>query len=391
MKGDKTIHTTLLHVSVARSGNLVSLLFGEDVLSIQAHSSTPINTTNNDFAVWYALPIAMRLGKNLHIAGVGSRQVAANALRMSEIWESWVPGHFSAVQVSFDHYELPRESSSAEPGSLFFYSGGVDSTYSLLARRTEGKKQSLLTIHGMDYKQDDDERFAALVEKTKVFARTVGEETILVKTNARAVYKKHRVNPECGEVAFIFNLSGAGFLFSESFGELCIAADYSLAQEYLAHPYGSNSATNPLFASGTTGLVTCDTTVTRFDKAAILASAPDALAALSFCKRYKIRPHNCGLCQKCLRTKLMFLGSTGQIPDIFQVRDIPKHWIRTFDLKKKTQKTFLVDILQGARRNGRLDLIPDARSVLQRIKKPDREKNLLRYLKRKISSVVKKS
>jgi hypothetical protein len=384
------MHTTLLHVSVARSGNTVSLLIGEDVLSVQVHASIPMNATNNDFAVWYALPIAMRLGKNLHIEGVGSRQATANALRMSEIWETWLPGHFSTVQVSFDHYEDPRENSAADPGTLVFYSGGVDSTFSLLARLKEGKQQTLLTVHGMDYKQDDDKRFAALVEKTKVFSRTAGEESILVKANARDIYKKHRVNPESGEVAFIFNLSGAGFLFSERFGQVCIAADYTLAQEYLAHPYGSNSATNPLFASGTTSLITCDTTVSRFDKAAILATAPDALAALSFCKRYKFRPHNCGLCQKCLRTKLMFLGATGQIPDIFHARDIPKRWIKTFDLTKKTQKTFLLDILVGARRNGRLDQIPDARSVLQRIKKPDREKNLLRYLKRQISSVVKK-
>lgn len=357
-----------MRVKVTRAAGSVLLSSDDSSIQVWIGDGHSPNEIRNDFAAWFFLPIAMRSGMDLSIEGEGSEETARNARRLSEIWESWLPHHFNSVNVVFDHASSRPHGPSN--GNLCLYSGGVDSTHALLTRHRSGKKQNLLTVHGLDYKFDDEETFRAFKDKTTPFSRLVGTEHIFVRTNAYAAYRKWRVNPAPAHISHIFALAGAAFIFSERHDDLHIAADYRLDQQFITHPWGSNSATNVYFDDGLTRLKTLDDHLTRIEKLPLIMASEEALASVTFCGNYRSRPFNCGRCQKCTRTKVMFFVETGRVPEIFADVSIAPNWHTRFDFHKSYQRAFLLDIVTSARRNHRLEQLPEADVVFSMLKTP---------------------
>ncbi len=394
--------TEAIRVSVQRSPQSIRLVSPEDVIQVWIDGIDRINKVRNDFAAWYFLPIAMRTGRDLRIEGEGSEETIRNARRISEIWETWLPHHFTAVNVSFDTVSPRRAADGHRRRSLCCYSGGIDSTHALLTRHRAGETQSLLTLHGMDYRLEDKEKFEAFKGKIAPFSRLVGDGHIFVSTDAHACYRTRRVN-KWGHFSHIFVLAGSGFLFSEEYGEILIAADYRIDQQFIAHPWGSNSATNIYYDDGYTRLTTLEGNLSRTEKMATVLTSSEALQSVSFCSNYRWRPDNCGRCQKCMRTKVMFFVATGSVPEIFAERSIPPSWFKHFDLTKRYQAAFLLDIISCAKRTGRLAQLPNADVVYAMVKqqRPDKaggEKaqrgigaKLLRFLRRKTGGSAKAS
>ncbi|CAA2139188.1 hypothetical protein [Hyphomicrobium sp. ghe19] len=281
-----------------------------------------------DFAAWYFLPVGMRLNAALRIEGRGTRQTVANFRRISEIWQSWLPGHFYATDVSFAELNSrPTDVSHQNPGrDLLYFSGGLDAAYTALARLRDGRRQDLLTIHGMDYSLSDTAGFEALLGKTRAFAEELSDTRIVVKTDAYALYNKLKVNLKRHHLSHVFALAGAGFFHSSTYQNLILAADERLDGQFLHFPWGTNSATDHLFDDGRTKLITADDNLTRSEKLELILNSKTALNSLAFCWNRKIQPENCGHCRKCLLTKMMFLAATGSVPDIFQNQSIPSDW-----------------------------------------------------------------
>ena len=359
--------TEAIRVSVERSPQSIRLVSPGDTIRIWTDGVAPINQVRNDFAAWYFLPIAMRTGRDLQIEGEGSEETIRNARRISEIWETWLPHHFTAVNVSFDTVSPRRAADGHRERSLCCYSGGIDSTHALLKRHRAGESQSLLTLHGMDYRLEDKEKFEAFKDKIAPFSRLVGNRHIFVGTDAHGPYRAHRVN-KWGHFSHIFVLAGSGFLFSEEYGAILIAADYRLDQQFIAYPWGSNSATNHYFDDGCTRLITLEDAFTRTEKMSVVLTSTEALQSVSFCSNYRWRPNNCGRCQKCMRTKVMFFVATGSVPEIFAERSIPPTWFQHFDLAKRHQAAFLLDIISCAKRTSRLAQLPNADVVYSMVK-----------------------
>lgn len=344
-----------MQLAITKNKNYVNVSTKDDVIEIWAGD---ISIDRSDFAIWLFLPVAMRLGVDIYIDGIGSRTTINNARKLSEIWEQWLPSHFSAVSCEFTEI-IEDEDASLDVADkcLHFYSGGVDSAYSLLERFNLGLTQSLITVHGMDYKSHNDEKFEKLVQKTKAFSNMVGGERYLVKTNAAEVYGKHKVNAK-GHVGVTFILGGVGSLYGNRYSTHVLAADFRIDQQFLAHPYGSNFVTNDLFNDGRSRLITSSQNIIRSEKLPLLLSSEIALNSLTFCTDKKNRPENCGVCQKCIRTKIMFLARTGKIPGLFLDDKMPINWVEVFDLSKLIQRAFFVEILMTAKKYNRLEVIP---------------------------------
>jgi len=317
------------------------------------------------FAAWILLPVVMRKRKDLHILGNGDLETVANAEALSRVWAMWMPSLFRKVKVSFESYEpVEREVSDTD---LLLYSGGVDSTYNLLIRHEAGLKQSLLTLHGLDYKADDFERFADMISKTDPFCKRLNCERLFLRVDAYAEYKKYGVNAAIGHG---FVLASGLFLMSGEFRDGVISSDFSREQEYIAFPWGTNSVTNPYFKSEGFALKTANLEVTRAQKMELLTTNKDALDALIFCGRKAARPNNCGVCSKCMRTKAMFLAATGEIPDIFLNREMSENLIEGVDLSKRSEKAFFVDMMEMAEAKGRSSMIPGLESCIQKLNSP---------------------
>lgn len=375
----------VINVSVAISNGLVKIKADEYTIELVVHSSIEPNKVRLDFAAWFILPIAMRCNADILIHGAGTQETTKNANLISSIWEAWMPDHFNSINVFFTE-ECSVDDFKKDTGSLFFYSGGADSTYSLLKLAEENKSQSLLTVQGMDYTYKDEDRFNKLIEKTDRFAKEFGSQRLYIKTNAYSIYDKFKINTKSSHISHIFALTGSAFMFSEHFKNIIISSDLRLDQQFLVHPWGSNSATNKFFNDGSTSLQTVDDDVTRSDKMKKLQSSEVALSSLSFCIDYKSRPENCGVCSKCMRTKLMFLAATGRVPKIFNSIKIDATLIEKINLSKKSEVASFIDLYNCAKNNEMLDKMPYLIQTFEELKsnvKPTttRNKNSKTYRK----------
>jgi hypothetical protein len=350
-----------MNVTIATSGQTVILEGDEDIITIHtSHPDQLVLPGRADFAAWIFLPIAMRKGCPLHIQGCGSSTTISNAQKLSRIWQKWVTGHFESINVSFSTVVDAVTPAVGSRRDLCLYSGGIDSTYSILDRHLSGLEQDLLTVHGMDYKPYDIARFERFIEKTAPFASYVGRERIVVRQDAYSAYNRHKVNLPNHHISHIFALAGAAFLHAKNYTQIHIAADSPMPELLLLMPWGSNSLTNPLFDSGDIRLVTDSESLTRCEKTSLLLSSKQALDSLSFCVDYNSRPANCGRCTKCQRTKLMFLARTGTVPNIFADRTVPIDWLRALHFEKIERAAIsLFSITNMAIDCGNSHLLPD--------------------------------
>lgn len=364
-----------LNVCVSYDENIIRVSSEKDLIELHTLSSVPVNKARQDFAVWLFLPIAMRLNADLHIEGSGTNITVSNAIKMSQIWSMWMPSHFNDIQISFDTILPSSLSEEYQEDTLCFYSGGIDSTY-CIGKRFEIYKNTpwLLTVQGMDYSYTDEAKFNHFIEKTAPFVDLVGGSRFFIKTNAYHVYNKYKVNTKQSHVSHIFALAACGFLYTGYFKKIVIAADYRLDQQFLVFPWGSNSATNFLFNDGVTSLITENDNIGRSEKIPFLMKSDEMLKSLTFCVDKKSRPHNCGVCSKCMRTKLMFLAATGTIPDIFIEKEISKNPFKSFNVAKRSAQAFIADLYYCAKNNNRLNLIPGLEAVMAKIKNAKQNK-----------------
>ena len=329
------------------------------------------------------LPVAMRIGKSLRINGSGFSDTLVNAKKMSMIWSSWLPNHFRPVEVSFTGEILAKTKEQNARKSLMFFSGGTDSSGALVRRFQEGKKQDLLTVHGMDYRLNDRDRFDDFINKTDALPKSVGAHRITIQTDVYDLYKRHNVDLPSHHISHVFALAGVGFSL-KGYTDYLIAADQRLDHQFMRGPYGSNSATNGLFDDGSRAIVTLDDDITRSDKLAWIVQSEAALDGLSVCDRTKHRPNNCGKCSKCTMMKVLFLARIGHIPEIFMDQSLQKNWYKDFNFASIQKRVHLSDAIYTAKQYGNTELIPEYHSAEQlfiKNAKMYRKKRIRRWIK----------
>lgn len=295
-----------------------------------------------------ALPVAMRLGRPLRIEAPVCPELRVRLGRVAGIWSTWRPDLFAPVPI-----EAPEAQVANLPAgrpALMAYSGGVDSTHALRRLSEGGLRPDLLTVLGMDYRRSDPGRFERLLERTLPFREAHAGRQFVVESDAASVMRRFDIDAVTG---FGFHVYACLHLFEPTHARGLMAADYAAFQELLVGPHGTTSAVNPLFASRGMTAETLDLDMTRGDKAAALAGDPLALSALSFCKDDAVRPDNCGVCTKCVRTKAMFHAATGTVPPIFRDMSFDPASMRGLDLSRRTERVFALDMLRIARERGR--------------------------------------
>ena len=374
----------MINISVTYENNTLVVTSDDDKIIFEIDATIPVMQERQDFAVWLFLPIAMRQNRRLHISGKGTEHTIRNAKKMSQIWSTWMPSHFNDIEVSFDEVlSVENIETDYKEKDICFYSGGVDSTYTIANKaKQEDTKLSLLTVHGMEYAYDDEEKFNYFIEKTKPFTERYANERVFIKTNAYGVYNKYKINTRQSHVSHIFTLAAVGFLYSGYARHLVIAADYRLDQQFMVFPWGSNSATNYLFDDGITSMETADDMVTRSEKIPFFMNEDHMLDALTFCVDKKSRPYNCGVCSKCMRTKLMFFAATGSVPEIFKNMEIGEDAFDSFNVKSKSEQAFISDLYYSAVNHHQIDELPRLKLLMQKIRN-SQKRSVLHFFKLK--------
>lgn len=323
-----------------------SLIVRSEAAEFAFDADAEIGAGGNSAAI-ISLPVAMRAGRDLHVAAQVCPVLRAGLERLSVIWSAWKPELFRAIRVTSDGDASP----SAGQGLLMAYSGGVDSTYALSRlHREEGLSPDLMTVLGMDYRRGDTEKFDRLMARTHPFREARAGAHIVVRSDAASVLRRVGVESFLG---FGFQIFACFHLFADHYEGGALSADHADWQELLIGPYGATGATNRLFGSAGFGIRTLDPSMTRGEKLAAISSEDLALSALSFCKDYAVRPENCGVCSKCMRTKAMFFAATGAVPPIFLDPALDTDRMQALDLSRRNEQVFAMDLVRIARANGR--------------------------------------
>lgn len=214
---------------------------------------------------------------------------------LQEIFVRWFPG-LRPVTIHADRVE-PRVGAS---GRFAGYSGGVDSSYTVL--RTAAELDGVVLIDGIEFRDANEALMRSVAGRLAKPLAERGLALHTVVTNTKAVGR------------------ALGGDWSEFIGGALASVPHALGVEeyWIAgsnswenlRPYGTHPFTDPLYGSANVRIHHHGGEARRIDKIAALMAAPDLMAELRVC--FQGGQYNCGVCHKCLQTSaaLRALGGT---------------------------------------------------------------------------------
>ncbi len=227
---------------------------------------------------------ASEIGATLVIDGAVDDELLDRAGQIGGLFHSWWPDcQIAEVRAS-------RGKPPARPraqGAALFFSGGVDSSYSLLAERQN--LSAIVTVLGVDAPLSDNAATARLEAMCHEVAAAKDVEPIVIETNVRQA-----IHPIAGWIEYHGGaLAAIGHMLSDRVDRLLIASSGNEAT--WTSPWGSHPALDPLLSSSKLR-VEHHGLVSRFDKIEKISNDPVVMEHLRVCNRAR---QNCGHCDKC--------------------------------------------------------------------------------------------
>jgi hypothetical protein len=246
------------------------------------------------------LPLAVSLQEPLRLTVPVDPFLLEGCRAVLDVWKAWDPGR-EPVSI-----EVPAAAAEAPPGSGgtgLFFSGGVDSFYSLLRRNGPGADNTrppvtdLILIHGADIPLANAEAFNRLRPRMAEVAGQLGVELVDIATNARETRWGRANWPMLSHAALLI---AAGLVLEPRFARLLIASSAPYGQ---LEPYGSHPITDPLFTTSRTRVIHDGADTDRPEKITYIGSHPAVLQHLRVCWIGR-NDTNCGRCPKCLNAMM---------------------------------------------------------------------------------------
>ncbi|WP_374511313.1 hypothetical protein [Niveibacterium sp.] len=195
-----------------------------------------------------------------------------------------------------------------------FFSGGVDATFTLLRNHsllpagTAGRIDCVLTVFGLDlgYRSDRDDRAAydQFVASAAPWLDSQGVRLVPVETNLR------QLDPRPGFWGRAFNgfaLSAIAQLFPDALEQVHIGTSGERLGESVQFPWGSHPVLHPYLSSSVVQGRSPYVEFSRLRRLAWIAKDAGARAQLRVCFASRSGALNCGVCEKCVRTRLGLL------------------------------------------------------------------------------------
>jgi hypothetical protein len=240
----------------------------------------------------------------------------------------------------------PRADCRGGNGTASFFSGGVDSFYTLLTRAAD--LDTLVFVHGYDLRLDQERLKAEAASRARSVAGETGKALVEVETDCREL-----LDPfiDWGTYGHRLMLMSIGLLLAPQFGRVYVPGGYAdpalgagrtQPGEYEAFSLGVDLAPDGIEAR-------------RIDKTRAIAAWPLALANLRVCWENRRGALNCGECEKCLRTLvgLRLAGAPAGPPTFARPLDLDR--VRKLDLVDANARAYMVENLERAREVGDSD------------------------------------
>jgi len=241
-----------------------------------------------------ALIPAMRENLALVLTDPVSPRLLASLPAIQRTLAAWYPD-LSIVPVT-----APRGRVSGRRGAdatFQFFTGGVDSFFSLLNHRAE--IGALVYVHGYDVPLLHSEHRRRVSESLSGAARQLTTPVIELESNARTLLDHYG---DWGDHTHGAALASIGLMLGAEASRVILPATHTLAD---LDPWGSHPLLDPLWSTESTSIVHDGVETSRFAKIAALAGDPVVAHHLRVCWNTTTEL-NCSNCEKCLRTMTAF-------------------------------------------------------------------------------------
>ncbi|MEI7749375.1 MAG: polysaccharide pyruvyl transferase family protein [Candidatus Moraniibacteriota bacterium] len=242
-----------------------------------------------------------------------------------------------------------------------FFSGGVDSFYTLLKNKDE--ITHLILVRGLDIglNKEDDPIWEETVQKAGQVAREYGKRLVPVVTNIRFGFSDTAASAFWAESVSGSFLCSVGLLLSGLFGKIFIPS--SLAYNEI-EPHGSHPFLDQLWSTDHLRFVQDGVESTRVEKIERYVSG-NVANVLRVCWENRDKKYNCCTCEKCVRTmiSLDLFGRLGQA-DAFLEKGYRKSLERINLGNTGYQLSFWEEILKKGRELGKGDIVRSVEGML---------------------------
>jgi hypothetical protein len=275
---------------------------------LRNQEATQVTDAGDAFAT-VTLMAAMHAGEDLSVAGAVSPQLVTGLDRIMDLWTEWHPALRKVV--------VHAESASTDiaippaPGVGMFFSGGVDSLYSLMkwVQGPTGPAHQRLThivfLLGFDpgttfrgASAAADDRLAMAMQSAERVASKYGVKMIVVESNVRQFTDQFFGWAHYHGAV----LASTAHLVSGTIGTMAIASTERYAD--LA-PWGTHALTDHLFSTERVRIFHDGAERSRAHKIdALVEGFQQELNELRVCWNENSSDFNCCACQKCLQTMI---------------------------------------------------------------------------------------
>lgn len=248
---------------------------------------------------------AMEYGRPLRVHGAVSRSALLNISEFQSAWVCWRPSKYKKIEIIPDEI-VDFPTGAHAPRAVSAFSGGVDGTFTAIRHKllqlgnASYPLTDVLFVHGFDVPLGKPETFDLLLQRVRPLIDELGLKVRIVRTNLKEAAGQY------WEDSFGAQLAACLHNYSHCF-------DYALmgsGEPYtnIFYPWGSTPATDYLMSGDQMRLVLDGSAYTRTEKMQTLRQYPTALKTLKVCWEGAAQDRNCGVCEKCIRTKLNLLA-----------------------------------------------------------------------------------
>lgn len=297
-----TIKSNNLESNILTNFLSYQIIVNNNEYNIQISSSDRVLLNNMETPLALALPAAMSLSLPIFIEGSISREYLENINKLMEHYEINY-SNFKKVPIKckstldFESIQKKRYGS--------FFSGGVDSFYTLLKRSDE--IDTLIVLYGFDIKLKDTEK----IKKTKIATRNVAgklqKQLIEIEGNFTKIITEYCDWITEGHGFALVSISRA---LSSIFDIVYIPGTHSVMKQ---KNWGSSIYTDEQHSDSRLKIIHDSDQNERIEKLMYISDSPLVLENLRVCGDVPYDGnYNCCKCEKCVRTMLQ-LWSIGRL------------------------------------------------------------------------------
>jgi hypothetical protein len=245
------------------------------------------------------LPLALKTKSTLVLDGVVSERLVINCQQIMKIYSRWFD---NMNPIDIQAKELVSYSANSKSVGSFF-TGGVDSFYTVLKNldtyQNESRITHLLYVHGFDIDVDNQDLFETVKKEIKLAVNGLELEHLFIKTNLRQITDQY---VRWGEEQHGAALASAGLCLSPFLKTVYIPSSVSYSELY---KWASHPNVDPLWSNEQLQFIHDGNEANRSQKILWqLSKSKIALKHLRVCWKNTNNSYNCGMCGKCIRTKI---------------------------------------------------------------------------------------